>query len=300
VKLPNGEMLVGLLDTPDALYHQTHEQNAATLSQRSDDYLSMLRKVATTFECSPILEAHPILLTSRDEFRVEARLIDSTPYVIVHEGFRSLLRFSFAADLVDAFAAKGLSPLTMLKNMLVARYLVAPFTLPAVETLLPDAHRAVLAVTLSTAELFAVLHEIAHIRLGHIDAAHSHEMMASVTNAELAQLEHEADRAACSYLSANEQVFVHGVVTMLSQLDLCETVLGPLARTHPTARQRMLALRTYFDEGGVDAGLDEFTAKPLTGVTPHFATAMRAVHPYELCAAAMEAAHALVAASKNL
>jgi hypothetical protein len=231
-------------------------------------------------------------------FRIEARFCDKTPCIVIHQGFLTLLSFAMEVDVLAERYGRNLpdtrQDLLWLKQLLFARYLIAPFTLPALRSALPDREsRAQFVHLLATAETFAILHEVAHINLGHLADASKHLQPAEAPGLNFIDAELAADREAARQLGDAFDVFRWGALNFLSQLNLYEMFTQAGSEAHPAAWSRLQALEGEDAARTDDPVSDtEMADARVAGLARHETLAQ--VHPYELVIAMIGTVEALV------
>jgi hypothetical protein len=269
------------------------------VEERSGEYAARLIPVAAGLGCpKSAIDQYPLVLMPSPRFRIEARFCDETPCIVVHQGFLTLLSFAMEVDILAERYGRSLpdtrQDLLWLKQLLFARYLITPFTLPALRSTLQDRDsRAQFVHLLATAETFAILHEAAHINLGHLAAASKHVQPADAPGMDFIEAELAADREAARQLGGAFDVFRWGAVNFLSQLNLYEMLTQAGSEAHPAAWCRIQALEGEDAASKDDPVSDtERTAARVAGLARHETLAQ--VHPYELVIAMIGTVEALV------
>jgi len=126
------------------------------------------------------LSRYPIVVLPSPAFAAESILVDGAPCVLVHHGLMELIGFAVECDLLGAQAARSLRTsrsgartlerIEALTRFIFRSHIKNPARLPKLSQWLSDKSRQGWALYVLSAEVFALLHEIAHIRLGHLES----------------------------------------------------------------------------------------------------------------------------------
>jgi hypothetical protein len=213
----------------------------------------------------------PISVLSTPVFGAEALSIEGRGHIVVHQGTFTVLSFA-----VDMLVATSLTPKDWKPDVSAMRdygefvesvltglcysYFLRPFSLPALRKFFPEDRRGDMYHLLLFAELFVLLHEYGHVRLGHVAGDGSVREMSFGSPAA-----HEQEKEADHYAVAHCPPFLRagvlwGASMFLFLYGAFESAIGRQSGEHPCAEDRLVCLMQAF-HGDLDAGTRASTNK---------------------------------------
>jgi hypothetical protein len=227
-------------------------------SHLSHRYLSLLKHLLKMFCNIPhsLIDEHPVYVIPSALFQAQSLISKGTPCIVLHQGLFTLLSFAIEIDALLYASSKLRMPerrqkelqykLLLPYTLLFYRYLVEPFQLPPLRHgFTPELTRKAISF-LTAAELFVFLHELSHIKLGHLIYRSSERL--DVPNQFLLGEEHnvwkeqelKADTYAINLIDVQDRKFlIQGGIMFLSKLSLYESYMGVTRDAHPHAINRL-------------------------------------------------------------
>jgi hypothetical protein len=211
------------------------------------DTLELLDKIPIFCHALPICNA------------VARRSAGGDPFVLIYSGLLSVAKYRLSlAILISNLefmleqksndvtrAKKALSEIAAPAQALSYWYYVMPSTLPEFADIFCEPHKAQVEHGLGSATLFVALHEIGHIRLGHIDGGRS--PIPQILNSyveerfdELKMLEFAADEFAIRCIKPTLQMsFLTSIFIILDLISDVECYCLPRGESHPYVINRV-------------------------------------------------------------
>jgi hypothetical protein len=197
----------------------------------------------------------PILVPSA-YFHAETRVIDSVARIVFHEGLLAVLSFAAQLDVLVA-TIREKSPREEAKAVgreisslgvdLFYLYQRRPFVLPVLRERFTEAMDRESLMLFGSAEMFVLLHEVGHIKLGHLSGEEPQPIARELPIGErltfVKEQELEADAYALQRVSGDRTfMLLGGAMHYLTRLAYFQNFTGARAAAYPHAINRIDAL----------------------------------------------------------
>lgn len=213
-------------------------------------WVAQWREFARSIFDSDELSRYPIYVLPSPAFGAESILADGMPCVLVHHGAMELMSFAVECDLLSGQAARSvgesasgqqiLRRIDALTHFIFRSHMKDPARLPKLSQWLTEASRKAWLFHVLGAETFILLHEIGHIRLGHLEnnLPDGREAVAQRQR----RREFEADAFAFKMTTRGHEMLLLGAWSFLWWFSYYQAWEGAYANYYPTAVARFEAL----------------------------------------------------------
>ena len=227
------------------------------IAQDTAKWKSQFLLAATALGVDPTpISKYRFLVIPDYSFGASSRQYKDRAYVLLYSGCMNFASYVIELNIIccelllkapdDQLTQTILEWVVSPARGLAQKYLSVPFGLPLLRAYMTEQMSLQEFFDVSSAELFIVFHEIAHIELGHLGAGFGElgALNAMPTPAE----EYEADQFAINCLKRGRDGALFGALTFLSLLAEFDSDEEPSRNGPVTFNQRFLAIREKLDD----------------------------------------------------